>query len=167
MTSTQPHRTTPGRARLYQMSAERALAAIPAGSISVLVTDPPYTSVNRRGGATAHLQHWFPGGLSWTEIGRILAVARRKLRTDGIAFVMVNGDGLHDALGALQRAGFARVRTIHLGSPVPRPGGRPPAPDGVRAGGPAPRLAHAHGRRFRLGSRGRPGDGRPLSDPEA
>lgn len=25
---------------------------------------------------------------------------------------MVNGDGLHDALGAMARAGFVRVRTI-------------------------------------------------------
>jgi len=102
----------PGRARLYRMPAERALAAIPAGSISVLLTDPPYTSVNRHGG---HLKRWFRGGLSWPEIGRILAVARRKLRTDGVAFVMTNGDGLHDALGALQRAGFPRVRTIPPG----------------------------------------------------
>ena len=112
MTSTQPHRTAPGPARLYKMSAERALAAIPAGSISVLLTDPAYKSVNRQGGSGSHLQRWFPGGLSWTEIGRILAVARRKLRADGVAFVMTNGDGLHDALGALQRAGFARVRTV-------------------------------------------------------
>ena len=64
------------------------------------------------GGSGAHLQHWFAGGLTWVEIGRLLALARRKLRSDGVAFVMVNGEGLHDALGALQRAGFARVRTI-------------------------------------------------------
>ena len=112
MTRTQSRRPPAGRARLYRLRAQQALAAIPAGSISVLLTDPPYTSVNRRGGTTAHLQHWFDGGLTWTEIGRLLALARRKLRSDGIAFVMVNGEGLHDALGALQRAGFARTRTI-------------------------------------------------------
>ncbi len=113
----------PGQARLYRMPAERALAAIPAGSISVLLTDPPYTSVNRQGGRGSHLQRWFAGGLSWTEIGRILAVARRKLRSDGVAFVMTNGDGLHDALGALERAGFARVRTITWDRRYPGLGG--------------------------------------------
>jgi DNA methylase len=123
MTNTQPHRIAPGPARLYRMPADRALAAIPAGSISVLLTDPPYTSVNRRGGSGSHLQRWFPGGLSWTEIGRILAVARRKLRPDGVAFVMVNGDGLRDALGALQRAGFPRVRTITWDRQYPGLGG--------------------------------------------
>jgi site-specific DNA-methyltransferase (adenine-specific) len=103
---------TASRVRLYRLSAERALAAIPAGSISLLLTDPAYTSINRHRGSGGHLQRWFPGGLSWLEIGRILAVARRKLRPDGIAFVMTNGDGLHDALGAMARAGFSRVRTI-------------------------------------------------------
>jgi DNA modification methylase len=123
MTTAQPHRTLAGPARLYRMSAERALAAVPAGSISVLLTDPPYTSVNRGGGTGSHLQRWFAGGLSWTEIGRILAVARRKLRPDGVAFVMCNGDGLRDALGALQRAGFARVRTITWDRRYPGLGG--------------------------------------------
>jgi hypothetical protein len=111
-TSDTTHRPPPGHARIYRMRAEQALAAIPAGSISVLLTDPPYTSVNRRVGSGAHLQHWFAGGLTWVEIGRLLALARRKLRPDGLAFVMVNGEGLHDAWAALQRAGFARVRTI-------------------------------------------------------
>ncbi len=105
-------RAPPGRARLYRMSARRAAAALPAGSVSVLLTDPPYTSVNRRSGDGAHLQDWFAGGLSWPEIGRVLAALRRTLRADGVAFVMTNGEGLHDALGAVERAGFARVRTI-------------------------------------------------------
>ena len=61
MTGTPPHRPPAGRARLYRMPAERALAAIPAGSISIVITDPPYTSVNRQGGTGAHLQHWFRG----------------------------------------------------------------------------------------------------------
>ena len=85
MTSSERHRTPPGPARLYRMSAQRTLATIPAGSISALLTDPPYTSVNRQGGSGSHLQRWFPGGLSWVEIGRILAVARRKLRQLEIA----------------------------------------------------------------------------------
>jgi hypothetical protein len=55
----------------------------------------------------------------------------------------------------------------HVGQAVPGLGERPPAPDGVRAGRPAPRVAHPRGRRPRLGPRGRPGDGRSLSDAEA
>ncbi len=113
----------PGRARVYRLPAEKALAAIPARSISVLLTDPPYTSANRQGGSGSHLQHWFRGGLSWAEIAKILAVARRKLRPDGVAFVMTNSDGLHDALGALQRAGFARIRTITWDRTYPGLGG--------------------------------------------
>lgn len=123
MTTNRSHRPAPGPARVYRMPAERALAAIPAGSISVLLTDPPYTSVERRAGKGAHLAHWFPGGLSWPEIGRLLAVVRRKLRPDGVAFVMTNGDGLHDALGAMARAGFSRVRTITWNRRYPGLGG--------------------------------------------
>jgi DNA modification methylase len=123
MTRTTTHRPPAGRVRLYRLRAQQALVAIPAGSISVLLTDPPYTSVNRQGGSGSHLQHWFAGGLTWTEIGRLLALARRKLRSDGVAFVMVNGEGLHDALGALQRAGFARTRTITWDRTYPGLGG--------------------------------------------
>jgi hypothetical protein len=118
-----PRRPLTARVGLYQLSAERALASIPAGSISVLTTDPAYTSVNRHGGTSGHLQHWFPGGLSWLEIGRILAVARRKLRPDGVAFVMRNGQGLADALTAMARAGFVRVRTITWDRVYPGLGG--------------------------------------------
>ncbi len=100
-----------GRVRLYRMPAQQALAALPAGSVSVLITDPPYTSVDRRSGS-GHLRRWFRGGLSWAEIGRILATARRRMRSDGVAFVMTNGDGLREALTAMERAGFTRGRTI-------------------------------------------------------
>ena len=111
------------RVRLYRLPAEKVLATIPPGTITIVLTDPAYTSVNRRAGAGGHLQRWFPGGLSWAEIGQILAVARRKLRPDGVAFVMVNGDGLHDALGAMARAGFVRVRTITWDRRYPGLGG--------------------------------------------
>ncbi len=110
------------RAHLYRLSAQEALRALPAGSISVLVTDPPYTTVERRSGS-GHLRRWFTGGLAWPEIGRILAVLRRKLRSDGVAFVMTNGDGLRDALGAMERAGFARVRPITWDRRYPGLGG--------------------------------------------
>lgn len=42
---------------------------------------------------------------------------------DGVAFVMVNGDGLHDALGAMARAGFVRVRTVTWDRRYPGLGG--------------------------------------------
>ncbi len=113
---------TTGRVRLYHMPAQQALAAMPPGSFSVLLTDPPYTSVDRRSG-NGHLRRWFPGGLSWPEIARVLAAARRKLRPDGVAFVMTNGDGLRDALTAMERAGFARVRTITWDRRYPGLGG--------------------------------------------
>ncbi len=111
-----------GRARLYRMSAQQALAALPVGSISIVVTDPPYTTVDRRAEG-GHLRRWFTGGLSWAEIGMLLAVARRKLRADGVAFVMTNGDGLPEALAAMRRAGFARLRPITWDKRAPGLGG--------------------------------------------
>jgi DNA modification methylase len=111
-----------GRVRLYRMPAGQALAALPARSISVLVTDPPYTSLDRRSGS-GHLRRWFGGGMDWTEIGRHLALARRKLEPDGVAFVMTNGEGLREALTAMQRAGFVRVRTVTWDRRYPGLGG--------------------------------------------
>ncbi|HEX5451518.1 MAG TPA: DNA methyltransferase, partial [Candidatus Limnocylindrales bacterium] len=52
-----------------------------------------------------------------------LALARRRMRPDGLAFVLTNGDGLADAIRAMQRAGFARVRTITWDKKVPGLGG--------------------------------------------
>jgi site-specific DNA-methyltransferase (adenine-specific) len=101
----------PDRVRLYRMPAARLLAALPPGEIDVLVTDPPYTTVDRHGGS-GHLRDWFKDGLTWREIGVVLAAARRKMKPTGVAFVMSNGAGLRDALVALERAGFERVRTI-------------------------------------------------------
>jgi site-specific DNA-methyltransferase (adenine-specific) len=93
------------------MPAQRLLANLAPGSISVLITDPPHTSVERRAGG-GYLNRWFRGGLSWPEIGRLLVTARRRLRPDGVAFVMTNGAGLKDALTAMDRAGFVRVQTL-------------------------------------------------------
>ena len=114
--------TRTGQVYLYRLSAQEALRAIPAGSISVLLTDPPYTTVERRSGS-GHLQRWFTESMSWAEIGKVLALARGKLRADGVAFVMTNGDGLADALAAMEGAGFARVRTITWDKRVPGLGG--------------------------------------------
>jgi DNA modification methylase len=93
------------------MPAAQLLAALPPGSIDLLITDPPYVTVDR-GSGSGHLRDWFKDGLAWREIGLVLAAARRKMKPTGVGFVMTNGAGLREALVALQRAGFERVRTI-------------------------------------------------------
>ena len=99
------------RVHIEKRDAREALALLPAGSISVLMTDPPYRTVDRRGGSSK-LGHWFSSSLSWRQIGDVLAIARSRMRPDGVAFVMTNPDGLREAIGAMQRADFARVRPI-------------------------------------------------------
>jgi site-specific DNA-methyltransferase (adenine-specific) len=99
------------RVRVYQGSAERLLAALPDRSIDLLLTDPPYTTVERRS-TSGHLRDWFPDGLSWPQIGRILALARRKLKPSGVAMAMTNGAGLGGAIAAMKAAGFTEVRTV-------------------------------------------------------
>jgi len=99
------------RVRIYRATADRLLAALPDGSIDLLLTDPPYATVDRRS-SSGHLRDWFPGGQSWAAIGRTLAIGRRKLKPTGVAFVMSNGLGLQEALTAMKRAGFADVRPI-------------------------------------------------------
>src|SRR5574337_1361486 len=110
------------RVRVQRADARSALRALPVGSISILLTDPPYQTVARTGSG-GYLRSWFQASLSWAEIGGVLALARRRLRGDGLAFVMTNGDGLAEAIRALQRAGFARVRTITWDKRVPGLGG--------------------------------------------
>ena len=107
---------------IEKRDARAALAALPARSISVLITDPPYSSVARSGGGD-HLQAWFAKSLSWPQIGEVLAVARSRMRSDGIAFVMTNPDGLHEAIGALAKAGFSGVRPITWDKGYPGLGG--------------------------------------------
>jgi hypothetical protein len=115
-------RRTVGHARLYQMAAGQALAAVPAGSISILLTDPPYSTVDRHS-ESGHLRHWFAGSLPWPEIGKILALARGKLRPDGIAFVMTNSAGLSEALAAMTKAASSGC--------APSPGTSGPRASGV------------------------------------
>lgn len=100
-----------GQVHLYRRDARAVLAALPARSISVLVTDPPYQTVSRTAGSR-FLRQWFRTSLSWSQIGAVLALARPLLRPDGIALVMTNSDGLDQAIAALRRAGFVRVRPI-------------------------------------------------------
>ena len=101
----------PARAQIHRVSAERLLATLPDRSADVLVTDPPYLTVDRHS-TNGHLRDWFPKGLAWPAIGRVLAIARRKLKPDGIAFVMTNAAGLREAITALEHAGFRDVRPI-------------------------------------------------------
>jgi site-specific DNA-methyltransferase (adenine-specific) len=99
------------RVWVYQGSAERLLASLRDGSIDLLLTDPPYTTVDRHS-KSGHLRDWFAAGLSWPQIGRILALARRKLKPSGVAMVMTNGAGLDGAIAAMKAAGFPEVRTV-------------------------------------------------------
>ncbi len=110
------------RVHLYRLDARLVLATMPARSISVLITDPPYRTVNRSG-TSGHLQRWFAASLSWRQIGETLALARSRMRPDGVAFVMTNGEGLHDAIEALERAGFVRHRPITWDKLAPGLGG--------------------------------------------
>jgi DNA modification methylase len=112
----------PNTVQVEKRDARQALAALPSRSISVLITDPPYTSVARRGGS-GHLQRWFPGSLTWRQIGDVLALARSRMRPDGIAFVMTNPDGLPQAIEALGKAGFSGVRPITWDKGYPGLGG--------------------------------------------
>lgn len=90
--------------------AVELLRPIPSREVSLLLTDPPYQTVDRHGGG--YLTRWFRGSLSWTEIGRVLALARRRMSTEGLAMVVVNEAGLADAQAAVRRAGFVRQRLV-------------------------------------------------------
>jgi DNA modification methylase len=99
------------RLRLYKLPADQVLRTLPARSISLLISDPPYATVNRSGGS-GHLKRWFAGSMEWPEIGRILALGRARLRPDGLALVMTNSAGLDGAMAAMRAAGFADVRPM-------------------------------------------------------
>lgn len=90
--------------------ASRLLAGLPRSGLSVLITDPPYDTVNRHGGS--YLKRWFRGTMTWQQIGAVLATARRRMKADGVAMVIVNEAGLGAAQGAVRRAGFPRQRLI-------------------------------------------------------
>jgi hypothetical protein len=110
------------RVRVQRVSAERLLGSLPDRSIDLVITDPPYTSINRSS-TSGHLRDWFPDGLTWPQIGRVFAIARRKLKPDGVLMAMTNNDGLREAIGALERAGFIGIRTITWDRQYPGLGG--------------------------------------------
>lgn len=110
--SASPHRQQPDRVRVYRLPAADVLAKLPPGAINVLITDPPYATVDRQS-KNGYLKDWFRGSLGWRDIGRILALARRKMAPDGLAFVMTNEAGLDPALDAMRTAGFIQpIRVI-------------------------------------------------------
>lgn len=101
------------RATILHASAKELLASFSDRSIDVLITDPPYSSIDRSSTCGAHLRSWFRGSMGWPEIGRILRLARSRLRPTGIALVMTNQAGLESALHAMRAAGFIEpVRVI-------------------------------------------------------
>jgi len=110
------------RIRVQRVSAERLLGSLPDRSIDLVITDAPYTSINRSP-TSGHLRDWFADGLTWPQIGRVFATARRKLKADGVLMAMTNNDGLREAIGALERAGFIGIRTITWDRQYPGLGG--------------------------------------------
>jgi tRNA1(Val) A37 N6-methylase TrmN6 len=110
------------RVRVYRASADKLLGSLPDRSIDLVITDAPYTSVNRSP-TSGHLRDWFADSLSWPQIGRVFAMARRKLKADGVLMAMTNNDGLREAIGALERAGFIGIRTITWDRQYPGLGG--------------------------------------------
>jgi len=114
---------TDERVRVALVSAERLLGPLPDRSIDLLITDPPYVSVNRSPTSGSHLRDWFADGLTWPQIGRVFALARRKLKSDGVLMAMTNNDGLREAIGAMERAGFIGIRTITWDRRYPGLGG--------------------------------------------
>ncbi|MGA3056918.1 MAG: hypothetical protein ABSE70_02600 [Candidatus Limnocylindrales bacterium] len=124
MNGSQLRTTAPptGRVRVSLASAERLLGSLPDRSIDLVITDPPYVTVNRAS-TSGHLRDWFPAGLTWPQIGRVFAVARRKLKADGVLMAMTNNDGLDQAIDALKRAGFSGIRTITWDRQYPGLGG--------------------------------------------
>ncbi|MGD0122179.1 MAG: hypothetical protein ABSC46_06430 [Candidatus Limnocylindrales bacterium] len=123
----------PNAVHIEKRDARNALAALPPRSFSVLVTDPPYSTVARRG-HSGHLRRWFAASLSWREIGETLALARSRMRPEGIAFVMTNPDGLPEAIKALERASHAGHTSSHGRRSAERSMGWVPALDRVHAG---------------------------------
>ncbi len=112
-----------GHVQVHLVSAERLLGSLPDRSIDLAITDPPYVSVNRSTSASGHLRDWFPDGLTWPQIGQVFALARAKLKPDGVLMAMTNNDGLREAIGAMERAGFIGIRTITWDRQYPGLGG--------------------------------------------
>lgn len=112
------------RVRLRRTSALSLIRSLPSGSIDVLITDPPYSTVDRHRSLGSHLQRWFGRSLTWPEIGRALALAKTKFARGGVAFVMTNQAGLEDALHAMRAAGFQEpIRVIAWDKQTPGLGG--------------------------------------------
>lgn len=104
-------KATPPKVEVRRQPATALLRSLPARSISLLLTDPPYDTVDRRS-RSGHLRRWFSGSMSWPQIGRILALARRRMAPSSLAIVFSNGAGLAGAQAAVRTAGFQRQRLV-------------------------------------------------------
>lgn len=98
------------RPKVVRAAASDLLGSLALRSFDVLLTDPPYQTVDRHGGG--HLRRWFRGSLSWPQITRLLTMARRRMRPGGIAMLVVNEAGLPQAQATVRQAGFSRLRVV-------------------------------------------------------
>jgi DNA modification methylase len=98
---------------IRQGDAGAALARVPAGSVKLVITDPPYATLDR---GTREVKVYANGlgfrTLGWSTIAKHLGLARRTLRPDGVAMVVVNRTSAPLARAALRAAGFRRLATI-------------------------------------------------------
>lgn len=96
--------------RVVRTEARSLLGKLPARSVTLLMSDAPYQTVDRHG--SGHLRRWFRGSVTWAQIAAHLAIAKRRLRPDGLVMVLVNESSLAHAQAAMRTAGFARQRLI-------------------------------------------------------
>lgn len=96
-----------------QADAGAALRRLPPASIRLLITDPPYRTLDR---GQREIKIYANGlgfrTLGWSTIASHLAIARRRLRPDGVAMLLVNRTSAPHARAALRAAGFARLASI-------------------------------------------------------
>ena len=93
-------------------TADSLLRRLTPSSVDLLVTDPPYATVDRAP-SSGHLRAWFRGSMDWRAIGTILRLGRSRLKPTGLALVMTNQAGLQPAIRAVLAAGFVEpVRVI-------------------------------------------------------
>lgn len=96
--------------RVIHGDAGAALRRLPAGSVKLLLTDPPYRTLTR--GAQVYADGLGFRTLAWGSIAAHLTIARRRLRSDGLAMAVVNRASASEARAAMRTAGFRRLATI-------------------------------------------------------
>lgn len=96
--------------RVIHGDAGAALRQLPAGSVKLLITDPPYRTLTR--GAQVYADGLGFRTLSWGSIAAHLTIARRRLQPDGVAMLVVNRASASEARAAMRAAGFRRQATV-------------------------------------------------------